>query len=166
MLPALEVRDLDTCNYLHLHVRLGIEVFAMSSIEPCHDRLSLRKRAHVPCQAVAEDGFRLLGAQLLDVSPKGALVASNGTARLGEPVLLSLRVPGTRHWIDAEGRVSRVVRGTRTSDRGPAIGIELTRMDALDRAMLMGAIETLPPAVPARKLRRDYASAVRAISAG
>lgn len=138
----------------------------MTSIDPCHDRTSLRKRAHVPCQVVAEDGFRLLGAELLDVSPKGVLVASHGNARVGEPVLLSLRVPGTRQWIDAEGHVARLVRGVRGTDRGPAIGIALSKIDAVDRAMLVGAIEKLPPSAPARAVRKDYASAIRAIANG
>lgn len=138
----------------------------MMSIEPCHDRASLRRLARVPCQAVAEDGFRLIGDELLDVSARGALVASDGSAKLGEPVLLSLKVPGTRHWIDAEGLVTRVVRGTRGSDHGPAIGIALTHMDAIDRALLAGALERLPPSAPARALRRDYAQAIRAIALG
>lgn len=138
----------------------------MTSIEPCRDRASLRRRADVPCQVVAEEGFRLIGAKLLDVSPRGALVESTSEARLGEAVLLSLRVPGTRAFIDAEGRVTRIVRGVRGTDRGPAIGIELSRIDPVDRALLVGALERLPPPAPARAVRRDYAKAVRAIACG
>lgn len=133
----------------------------MMSIAPCHDRASVRRSVSVPCQVVAEEGFRLVGVELLDVSARGALVRSRGIVELGEPVLLSLRVPNTRHFVDAEGRVTRIVRGARGTDRGSAFGVSLERIDAMDHALLVSAIEMLPETTPARAIRLDYAHAVR-----
>jgi hypothetical protein len=128
----------------------------MGWIREARDRKSVRRTAEVSCQAVAEKGFRFLGDRTLDLSPRGVLVASRSEVSIGETVLLSFRVPRGRTWIDAEARVARVVKGTRKTDGERAIGLEFTRLDAMDRAVLEGALEKLVPTVPARALRRDY----------
>ncbi len=136
------------------------EDFEADVIAEATDRASLRRAARTPCQVVADDGFRLLGEWTLDLSGDGLLVRSDASARIGELVYISLQVPQGRSWIDAEGEIVRVVRGLRRSDAARGLGVRFTRISAFDRALLSGALELLPPVMPARRMRRDYAATV------
>lgn len=136
------------------------EDFETDDIAAASERRSLRRVARTCCQVVADDGFRLLGEETLDLSPDGLLLRSDATARLGERVYVSLRLPRGRSWIDAEGEVARVVRGLRRTDPAPALAVRFTRIDAFDRALLSGALERLPTVRAARQVRRDYAATV------
>ena len=51
------------------------------------ERRSIRRQVDLPCQAVAEEGFRLLGERVTDLSPEGMQVVSSAQVRVGEPVL-------------------------------------------------------------------------------
>jgi len=124
------------------------------------ERRMVRRALRAECHAVAEDGFRFLGEQTLDLSEGGLLLQSDHEAEVGETVLLSLKVPGGRSWIDAEATIARIVRGHRTSDEGRAYGLRFEQMAPLDRAVLAGSLEGSPPPPPARRLRRDYARSV------
>ncbi len=127
-------------------------------------RRSARRAVSVPCQVVREPGFVLLADRTVDLSAEGALVHSAIPVPLGEPVLVSLRLPGGLSWIDAEAVVRRVILGRRGSDAGCALALRFDRIDAIDRALLLASIEGLPPPVPARLLRRDYARTVASIA--
>lgn len=130
-------------------------------------RVELRRGLRLECEAVAEDGFRLIGQRTLDVSSTGMLVETHGSyARLGEEVIVSFRPPESRLWVDAVARVARIVVGRRKTDRAQAIGLSFVAMDAADRAILRAKLHGHPPPIPARQPPLDYAAAVRAISAG
>jgi hypothetical protein len=121
------------------------------------DRRSVRRAVRAACQVVTEHGFQLLGQIALDLSTDGLLVSSDVTVPAGEPVLVSLRIPGTTIWIDAEGTVTRVVAGT-------GVGVRFDRLDADARALLSSSLRGFPPPIPTARPRRDYAAAVRAIA--
>ena len=127
-------------------------------------RRALRREARVPCQVVAERGFRLLGEETLDVSMEGMLIQSEADVGLGEEVFIALRLPRGRSWVDAEAVISRISAGRRRGDGGRAIGLSFIRMDRIDRVLLDASLQGLPPPVPGRRLRRDYATTVRLIS--
>lgn len=127
-------------------------------------RCSPRRAVRVPCQVVREAGFVLLADHTVDVSAEGALVRTAVPVPVGEPLLVSLRVPGGSSWIDAEAVVCRVILGRRPEDDGCALALRFDRMDAIDRALLATSVEGLPPPVPARRLRRDYARTVASIA--
>lgn len=127
------------------------------------DRRAIRHEIALECHVVAEHGFRDIGGPTLDVSIKGVRVRSDAQVDVGEPVILTIRLPHTRTYVDAQGRVARVERGVRDGDHGRAIAIEFTAMDPVDRAMLDGAIQALPPSLPRRHLRKDYAGSLRSL---
>ncbi|MCS6797243.1 MAG: PilZ domain-containing protein [Myxococcota bacterium] len=134
-------------------------------IEPARQRRSMRRAVTTDCQVVADTGFRLLGRWTLDVSTEGIRVASLGHTARGEVVYVSLRLPRTSLWIDAIGEVVRVARGRRTGEPGPALGIRFTSIEPVDRALLAASLRGLPPPLPARRVRVDYAAAVLAAAA-
>lgn len=127
------------------------------------ERRSTRRQVDLPCQAVAEEGFRFLGARIVDLSPEGVQVVSSAQVRVGEPVLVSFKAPNSDDWMDAEAEVARVVRGQRGTDRGRSIGLRFTQQSAFDRVMLRERLRNLAPPTPARQLRRDYAAFVRGV---
>ena len=96
------------------------------------ERRSTRRQVDLPCQAVAEEGFRFLGGRVIDLSPEGMQVASGAQVRVGEPVLVSFRAPNSTDWMDAEAEVARVVRGQRH------------RPGPLHRAALHAAVHVRP----------------------
>ncbi|MCC6873195.1 MAG: PilZ domain-containing protein [Sandaracinaceae bacterium] len=128
-------------------------------------RKSVRRAVKVGCEAVAEDGFRLLGKRTLDLSSSGMLVESRGAfVRVGEDVVVSFQPPRSRLWLDAVAKVARIERGKRRGDRAHAIGLEFVEMSPSDRAILDAKLRGLPPPIPRRKPPVDYAGMVRTIA--
>jgi hypothetical protein len=138
----------------------------MMWVQDARDRRSVRREVRAECQVVADDGFRLLGIRTLDLSEQGMLLHSSASVALGETVYVAVKAPNTIEWVDAEAEVVRLVRGRRTTDGRCGIGLRFVHMDALDRAILSGSLYELPPPIPARGVRKDYAEAVRAIRMG
>lgn len=128
-------------------------------------RNALRRAVRVPCQVVAEAGFRLLADRTLDLSLAGMLVDTRGSyAALGEEVFVSFRAPRSHLWMDARATVTRLVKGRRAEDRAVGVGLVFTELDEIDRAVLRFKLQGTPPPVPARMPPVDYARTVRAIA--
>jgi hypothetical protein len=128
------------------------------------DRRSIRHAAELECHVVAERGFRRIGGKTVDVSPTGLRIASDSAVNVGEQVVLSVKLPRGRTWVDAHGRVARVEHGTREGDSGRTIAIQFTSMDPVDHALLAGATASIPPPIPRRLIRKDYAASVLGIA--
>ena len=116
------------------------------------------------CMVESDDG-RLIGARTLDGSWDGLHVLACDTVRFGERVKVSVRVPRSSFWIEAEGRITRLDFGRRKGDRGAAFGVCLERMHGMDRLVWGTALRRLPKAVAKRGESRDYASSVERIAA-
>src|SRR5690606_24476358 len=102
--------------------------------------------------------------EVIDLSVGGMFVSGHGDGRVGDPVLVSLRAPGTRFWLDAEGEVTRVVRGLRFSDRGRSgFAVRFREIDPASQAVLSASLARRPPPIPRRPLRRNYALTVQLI---
>lgn len=125
-------------------------------------RRSVRRAVRTRCEAIALHGFRLLGERVLDLSTRGMLVACDTAASLGEEVVVSFKAPGGP-WMDAEAEVARLVEGWRPWDPGYCVGLRFTRFDGSSRGELLTRLAGMPPPIPSRPLRRDYAETVRRI---
>jgi hypothetical protein len=124
-------------------------------------RRVIRRAIRVDCQVVRERDFRLIADCGVDVSPTGMLVKTDETALTGEPLLISFRLPRTERWFDTEGTIVRVVHGRRPGDRGRCLGLEFETLDADAKWLLARALRDVPPPVPTRDRRVDYAASVR-----
>ena len=137
-----------------------------SILQTAKDRLALRRRVRIPCQVIDEQGFTLLARECFDLSIHGMGVKAVAPAPIGTPLIVSFRVPGSSFICDLEARVARIVWGRRREDKYPSLGIELLAMDPLMRAVLTARLRGLPPPVPARPVRIDYAASVDSIARG
>lgn len=128
------------------------------------DRVSPRRHVSMPCQVVREDDFRLLGDRALDLSMNGMQVIALRHTPVGTPVIVSFQIPDTRIYLDTEGVISRVVWGRREADQSPAFGVSFAALPPMETAVLTARLDGLPPPVPNRNLRIDYAESVRRIA--
>ncbi|KAF0167833.1 MAG: hypothetical protein FD160_4019 [Caulobacteraceae bacterium] len=118
------------------------------------NRRAVRRAARTRCQAVGLDGFRLLGEQALDLSPRGMLVACDTAVELGERVIVSFKAPGQDGpWMDAEAELSRIVQGYRPEDPGYCVGLDFLYFERSSRQELLVRLAGTPPPIPGRRLR-------------
>jgi hypothetical protein len=133
----------------------------MSILVPVSQRRTMRRAIRVDCQVVRERDFRLLGDWALDLSPDGMLVLTRDVVLTGEEVIVSFPVPRTRVIVDAVATVARVVHGRRPTDRHRrALGIAFESIEPEHRRLLRASLRDIPPPVPSRTPRVDYAASV------
>lgn len=117
-------------------------------------RRAVRRAAPTRCQVVELAGFSLLGEQVIDLSARGMLVECTRTARVGDELQVSFRVPGQSEqaepelWFDAEAVVARVVAGQRWCDDGLGAGIEFTYFEKSCRHELLARLVGYPLPLP------------------
>lgn len=117
-------------------------------------RRAVRRAVQTRCQAVDVAGFQLLGERVLDLSPRGMLIACGRSTAVGDDVLVSFRAPGAEElWFDAEAVVARVIAGQRCSDTGYGAGLEFTYFEKSCRHELLSRLAGFPPPVPRRRSR-------------
>jgi hypothetical protein len=133
----------------------------MPILVPASQRRTLRRALRVDCQVVRERDFRLLGDWALDISPDGMLVVTRDVVLTGEEVIVSFPIPRTRIIVDAVATVARVVHGRRPTDRHRrALGIAFDSMEPEYRRLLRASLRHVPPPLPSRKPRVDYAASI------
>jgi hypothetical protein len=135
-----------------------------SILRTASERHALRRQVRMPCQVVCEHDFTLLASECLDLSLDGMAVRARLPGLEGSPVIVSFRVPGSSLYIDASARIMRMNWGRRSEDRGAMLGLQFLSLNAIDRAILASRLRGLPPPVPARRVRVDYAASVRDIA--
>lgn len=130
-----------------------------------NDRRSTRHHVRIDCQVIRESDFRLVGHRTLDLSPDGMLVRTASDVKLGDSVVVSFQATPLGIWIDAEAEVMRIVRGLRPEDEGRAFGLRFKDLSRISHLILRGHLRRVPPPLPQRPRRMDYAATVRQIAA-
>jgi hypothetical protein len=121
-------------------------------------RRIVRRAMRVECQVVRERDFRLLGSRAVDLSPMGMQVMAQERVLTGEPVIVSFRLPLSSWWFDAEATVARVVHGRRPGDLGRCFGLAFESLEEDVATFLRRALRGVPPPLPMREPRIDYAA--------
>jgi c-di-GMP-binding flagellar brake protein YcgR len=130
------------------------------TLVPVQQRRIMRRAIRVECQIVRERDFRLVGSRALDLSPQGMLVMTQAPILTGEPLIVCFKLPMSDWWFDTEATVARVVHGRRPGDRGRAFGLEFETLEPQAQAFLRRALRGVPPPLPMREPRTDYAASV------
>ncbi len=126
-------------------------------------RRSIRRAVRIECEVVRERDFKLIATHAVDLSPDGMLVLSDATVLTGEDVIVTFRTPKSVHWFDACGTVARVVHGRRPGDFGPCLGIRFDEAEEVSRIVLGEKLRKMPPPLPRRAARMDYAAMVASV---
>jgi hypothetical protein len=132
----------------------------MRTLVHAHQRRAVRRAVHIACSIVRESDCRLIARSAVDLSPLGMLVVAEARVLTGEPVMVSFWMPSIRRWFDLRGVVARVVHGRRPGDAGHCLGIELDPLGRESERLLRGALRNVPPPLPMREPRVDYAATV------
>jgi len=130
---------------------------------PLNQRRAMRRAARFECQVVRERDFKLLGDCGLDLSAEGMLVLTDERVLTGEDVLVSFRAPGVGSWFDTAATIARIVHGRRPGDAGRALGLHFDRLDSVTRTYIRAGLRGIPPIVPGREPRVNYAETARRI---
>jgi hypothetical protein len=89
---------------------------------------------------------------VLDLSPRGMLIACDAPAALGETVLVSFLTPGrTPVWLDAEAEITRLIHGFRAGDAGFCVGLHFKYLERMARIELLSRLAGYPPPIPMRR---------------
>ncbi|HHH30710.1 MAG TPA: hypothetical protein ENK57_20535 [Polyangiaceae bacterium] len=123
-----------------------------------------RHRVQTECVLRCETTDLLLADETVDISWDGVRVRALTPAHLGQPVRLSLRIPGSKTWLNVQGSVTRLCEGRRRGESGPTLGVRMSRMDGMHRLLLATVIRHYPKARSGRGGVRDYARSVRRIA--
>jgi len=132
---------------------------------PKNDRKATRHHVRIDCEVVRESDFRLVGHRTLDLSHDGMLVRTTEDVRVGDRLLVSFQATPLGLWFDAQAEVMRLIRGRRPEDEGRALGLRFVDMPAIPRLILRGHLRRVPPPLPQRPRRVDYAATIRQIAA-
>jgi len=127
----------------------------MGTLHSYQSRRAVRRAIRTRCHAVATRDFSLLGERVMDLSPRGMLVACDAPARVGDDVVVSFRAPGRDTlWFDAEAQISRVVHGMREGDPGFCMALDFTYFEKSARHELLVRLAGHPPPIPQRRGRQ------------
>lgn len=130
-----------------------------------NDRKTTRHHVRLDCQVVRETDFRIVGYRTLDLSTEGMLVRTTSDVSVGDSLIVSFQATPLGLWFDMMGEVRRIIHGRRPEDEGRALGIRFTDLDPISRLILRGHLRRIPPVIPQRPTRVDYAATVRQIAA-
>lgn len=129
-----------------------------------NDRREVRRDVRVACQVIRERDFSIVAYRALDLSPDGMFVASDIDLEPGENVLVTFKATELGLWFDTEATVARRVNGRRHGDNARGVGLSFSTLDPVKRLILRGHLRRVPPPVPRRTQRIDWAETVRRIA--
>jgi hypothetical protein len=132
----------------------------MRTLVHAQQRRSIRRALDVECRVVRERDACLIARRSVDLSPLGMLVVADVPVLTGEPLWVFFRLPQTDAWMGADATVVRVVHGRRPGDAGRCLGVEFEALDDGSARYLRHALRRVPPPLPMREPRVDYAATI------
>lgn len=129
-----------------------------------NQRREIRRAVRLMCRVVDEDAFKLIGDHALDVSPEGMLVRSDARIEVGADVIVSFRATDFGIWFDTDASVARVIHGRRPGDSGRCLGLNFKSLSSVHRLILRGHLRHVPPPLPKRAQRIDYAATIKRLA--
>jgi hypothetical protein len=128
-----------------------------------HRRRGVRRTYRGRCRAVRLGDLELVGTRILDLSPRGALVACDAEVRVGDELMMSFRAPWLGPHLLSVATVCRVVEGWRDGDPGYCAGVRFEPERRM-RATLTDRLAMFPVVPASRRYPTDYAETVRRVA--
>jgi hypothetical protein len=129
-----------------------------------NQRSEIRRAIRIGCRVMESRRFSLVADRTVDLSPEGMLVRSVAGLEVGDEVVVSFRATDFGIWFDSIASVTRILHGRRPGDAGRCFGLRFLTLPAVHRLILRGHLRHVPPPLPKRPQRIDYAATIRRIA--
>jgi hypothetical protein len=129
-------------------------------------RTVIRRAVEVPCCVIRQKDDKVIGRRAFDLSPHGMRVAlSDIDIAPGDLLRVCFKATPMELWFYTDATATRILHGRRPRERGRSLGLRFETLGALSRLILRGALRRVPPPLPQRELRIDYAATIAQILA-
>jgi len=136
----------------------------MSVFVRARQRRVIRRGLAIDCQVVREWDFRPVGRRAIDLSTDGMQILSEADVKLGDDLIVAFRATPLGIYFETEATIARIIEGRRAGDTGRSLGLRFRAFDPIARHILRGALRKVPPPLPRRDPRIDYAATVLRIA--
>ena len=133
----------------------------MSVLVRVNERTAIRRAVDVACSVVRQRDGKVIGRKAFDVSPWGMRVAlSDAEVEPGDLLYVYFKATPQNMLFCSDATAMRLLSGRRTKERGRSLGLRFDTLDAVSRHILRGALRRVPPPLPQREPRIDYAATI------
>jgi hypothetical protein len=133
------------------------------------NRRAIRHAVDLSCSVVRLKDSTLTSIHASDLSPDGMHVElcclDVEDVEIGDRFFVCFRSTPFGIWFYTVATATRIVRGRRPDDHGRGLGLRFESLSPLSRLMIHGALHRVPPHLPQREPRIDYAATVGKILA-
>jgi hypothetical protein len=138
----------------------------LSVLEHANTRCCLRHSVDLPCSIVCEKDFKLASLRTIDLSPNGMRVELRDVdVAIGDRLFVCFRTKPEGRWFFSDAFAARLLRGRRAGEKGPSLGLRFGSLSETSRLCIESDLRGVPPLLPQRTQRIDYAKTVRRILA-
>jgi hypothetical protein len=131
------------------------------------ERQAIRRAIELSCCVVRRRDAKVIGRRAFDLSPYGMRVElADIDVDPGDMFHVCFRATDIQKWFYTEASAARILHGRRPRERGRSLGLRFETLDAVSRLILRGALRKVPPPLPQRERRIDYAATILQISNG
>jgi hypothetical protein len=130
------------------------------------ERRALRHAVDLPCTVVRERDSKLTSLRAIDLSPHGMrVVLKNVEIELGDRLFVCFRATDFGIWYYSDAFATRMLHGRRPKERARSLALRFGSLSAVSRLCIRGALRRVPPHIPQREPRIDYAATIGKILA-
>ena len=124
-------------------------------------RRDVRHAVDLSCSVVREKDSRLASLRAVDLSPDGMRVdLKDVDVEAGDRFFVCFRTTPFGIWFYTDAYATRLLQGRRPKDRGRSLGLRFESLSSVSRLCIRGALRRVPPHLPQREQRIDYAATV------
>jgi PilZ domain len=129
-----------------------------------NSRRHVRHAVDLPCSVVFEKNLTLAGLRAVDLSPDGMRIElSDVEVELGDHFFVCFRTPA--RWFLTDAFATRLLLGRRRGETRRCLALRFGSLSTALRARIEGDLRLMPPHLPQREQRVDYAATVGRILA-
>jgi hypothetical protein len=129
-------------------------------------RRDIRHAVNLSCSVVREKDSKLASLRAVDLSPDGMRVELRDVdVEAGDRFFVCFRTTDFGIWFYTDAFAARLLRGRRPGENGRSLALRFGSLSAVSRLCIRGALRRLPPHLPQREPRVDYAATVGRILA-
>jgi hypothetical protein len=129
-------------------------------------RRDVRHGVDLPCWVVREVDSQLMSRHAVDLSPNGIRVSvSRIDIQVGDRFFVCFLARALGPWFYTDAVAARLLCGRRSGESCRSLALLFTSLSTASSDSVRGALRGVPPLLPQREARIDYAATVERIRA-